>query len=68
MENNINAMFQASIETKQQAQALLPKAIANATQRMIEALKAGHKILSCGNGGSAADEAAVTGKIPAQQL
>ena len=55
MENNINAMFQASIETKQQAQALLPKAIANATQRMIEALKAGHKILSCGNGGSAAD-------------
>jgi D-sedoheptulose 7-phosphate isomerase len=55
MENNINAMFQASIETKQQAQALLPQAIANATQRMIEALKAGHKILSCGNGGSAAD-------------
>ncbi len=55
MENNISAMFQASIETKQQAQITLPKAIASAAQLMIEALKAGHKILSCGNGGSAAD-------------
>ena len=55
MENNISAMFQASIETKQQAQTVLVSAIADAAQLMIEALKAGHKIMSCGNGGSAAD-------------
>lgn len=55
MENKINAMFQASIETKQQAQMVLVSAIANASKLMIEALNTGHKIMSCGNGGSAAD-------------
>ena len=55
MENNIRAMFQASIETKQQSQSVLLDAIAYASQLMIEALKSGHKIMSCGNGGSAAD-------------
>lgn len=55
MKNNISAMFQASIETKQQAQAVLVDTIAQASQLMIDALKDGHKIMSCGNGGSAAD-------------
>jgi D-sedoheptulose 7-phosphate isomerase len=55
MQNNISAMFQASIETKQQSQAVLLDAIASATQLMVNALKSGHKIMSCGNGGSAAD-------------
>ena len=55
MENNISAMFQASIETKQQAQTVIVNAIASASQLMIDALKSGHKIMSCGNGGSAAD-------------
>ena len=55
MENNINAMFQASIEIKQLSQSVLIKTIADASQVMIKALKTGHKIMSCGNGGSAAD-------------
>jgi len=55
MENNINAMFQASIETKQQAQTVIVNAIACASQLMIDALKTGQKVMSCGNGGSAAD-------------
>lgn len=55
MQNNISAMFQASIETKQQAQSVLVEAIAEATQLMVKALNSGHKIMSCGNGGSAAD-------------
>ncbi|MFO7602234.1 MAG: phosphoheptose isomerase [Gammaproteobacteria bacterium] len=55
MQDKISAMFQASIETKQQSLALLPDAIARATQVMVEALKSGHKVMSCGNGGSAAD-------------
>lgn len=55
LETNITAMFQASIETKQRSQAVLVQDIAKAAQLMIKALKAGNKILSCGNGGSAAD-------------
>lgn len=55
MENSISAMFQASIETKQESQTMLTEVIATASRLMIEALKSGHKIMSCGNGGSAAD-------------
>ena len=47
--------FQASIETKQAALNMLPDAIARATNTLVSALLDGHKILSCGNGGSAGD-------------
>lgn len=47
--------FQASIETKQAAAASLPESIAAAAALMVGALRAGGKILSCGNGGSAGD-------------
>jgi phosphoheptose isomerase len=51
----IEQHFKHSIETKQQALQSLPKTIEAAALVMIEALKAGNKILSCGNGGSAGD-------------
>jgi D-sedoheptulose 7-phosphate isomerase len=51
----IQQHFHDSIQTKQQALATLPPFIAKAGECMAQALRAGHKILSCGNGGSAAD-------------
>jgi len=51
----IAAMFDDSVETKRRASSVLAPAAARAAALMSEALQGGHKILSCGNGGSAAD-------------
>lgn len=53
--NNIKSIFEASIETKQKASSELNAPITSAVEKMVAALKKGNKILSCGNGGSAAD-------------
>lgn len=55
MQNRIQQMFQASIETKKQATEVLPSAIEQASLLMVSALLSDGKILSCGNGGSAGD-------------
>ncbi len=55
MQSRIQHMFQASIETKQQALTVLPPAIENASLMMVSSLLNEGKILSCGNGGSAGD-------------
>lgn len=47
--------FAASIATKQQAQAALPATIVQAAEAMAACLRDNHKIMSCGNGGSAGD-------------
>jgi len=44
-----------SIAAKQQALAVMPQTIAAAVELLINALTSGGKVLSCGNGGSAAD-------------
>jgi D-sedoheptulose 7-phosphate isomerase len=54
MRDRIERHFAESIATKQAAVALAP-AIARAATLLIAALSRGGKILSCGNGGSAAD-------------
>src|SRR5476651_550644 len=43
------------IEVEKRSMALLLPAIAKAGEDMTQALSDGHKVLSCGNGGSAAD-------------
>jgi len=48
-------LFDASIETKHAAKEILADPIVAAVERMTTAFKTGNKILSCGNGGSAAD-------------
>lgn len=53
--NNIKSIFDASIKAKQEASDNLNAAITSAIEKMAAALKNGNKILSCGNGGSAAD-------------
>jgi phosphoheptose isomerase len=53
--SRIKQHFASSIETKQIASEALPETIAQAAEVMSQALIDGKKILSCGNGGSAAD-------------
>ena len=53
--NNVKSIFDASIAAKQQANEQLNPPLALAIEAMVNALKNGNKILSCGNGGSAAD-------------
>jgi len=53
--NNVKAIFEASIKAKQDSINDLNTPIASAIEKMAFALKNGNKILSCGNGGSAAD-------------
>jgi D-sedoheptulose 7-phosphate isomerase len=51
----IKQIFTDSIACKQQALSSMPAAIADAVELLIDALNKGNKVLSCGNGGSAAD-------------
>ncbi|HSW13548.1 MAG TPA: phosphoheptose isomerase [Solimonas sp.] len=54
-EQRIRQHFDASIRAKQDTLATMVPAIGNASALLVAALRAGHKILVCGNGGSAAD-------------
>lgn len=51
----VKHLFNASIETKQNALEPLSGPIADGARLMLECLAQGGKIMSCGNGGSAAD-------------
>ena len=51
----IEKSFAESIQTKHDALALIDVPISNAALLMTSSLLAGNKILTCGNGGSAAD-------------
>jgi D-sedoheptulose 7-phosphate isomerase len=55
LESRIRSHFEASIETKQRTLATMLPAILGAARHMAAVLKAGNKVLACGNGGSAAD-------------
>ena len=55
IESRIESAFKASIETKQQSVNLLAESIELASAMLNQALIGGHKILACGNGGSASD-------------
>ena len=52
---HIISLFDASLEAKTAAREILPEPIATAARVMFRCLTQGGKILSCGNGGSAAD-------------
>ena len=53
--NRINQHFTDSAELKLRAMEVLAKPLASASERMVQCLMKEGKILSCGNGGSAAD-------------
>lgn len=54
-QDRIRQLFNDSIDTKLAALDTLPPNIAIASERIVNALQQERKILSCGNGGSAAD-------------
>lgn len=51
----VSKLFEASIEAKRESAAMLGGPIARAGDALVQSLQNGGKILSCGNGGSAAD-------------
>jgi len=51
----LQAHFEESLAVKQAALETVLPAIAQASESMVECLRGGHKILTCGNGGSAGD-------------
>lgn len=53
--DRVNQLFNDSIQTKVQAQAGLAEPIAQAAELIVRCMLNGGKIMSCGNGGSAAD-------------
>ena len=53
--DRVHDLFKQSINTKTQAQEVIAVSIAAAAETMVHSLLAEGKILSCGNGGSAAD-------------
>ncbi len=55
LEDRIRSHFEASIEAKRATLAASLPAIARASHLLANTLKAGNKVLACGNGGSAAD-------------
>lgn len=54
-ESRIEELFQASIETKQASLNEVKAAVVAAADKMLQAFSQQGKVLSCGNGGSAAD-------------
>ena len=55
--------FEEGIELRRRMAETMPAAIARAGTALAEALKSGHKVLACGNGGSAADSQHVAAEI-----
>lgn len=53
--DTIKTIFLDSIAAKQAAMETLPEALVQAVDVLVKALKNGNKVLTCGNGGSAAD-------------
>ena len=55
LEQRLKGHFEASIQAKQDTLAAMLPQLALAARHLAACLKAGHKVLACGNGGSAAD-------------
>jgi D-sedoheptulose 7-phosphate isomerase len=55
LHDRVAALFEASIETKRRAQPILAGPITRAGELVVGRLLGGGKVLTCGNGGSAAD-------------
>lgn len=55
LEERVKQMFADSIAAKQEAQKILASEIVKAASILASCVQQGHKILACGNGGSASD-------------
>src|SRR5438552_3610025 len=61
--DRIKHNFSESIQTKINAADTLTESISDACERVVECLLEGHKIMSCGNGGSACDAMHFSGEM-----
>lgn len=59
----VKGIFEESIQTTRSVVDELAPLIAQASQQMFQALITGHKIMACGNGGSAADSQHFTAEL-----
>jgi D-sedoheptulose 7-phosphate isomerase len=55
LEDRLRGHFEASIQAKKDSQAAMLPSLVRASRKLADCLKNGHKVLACGNGGSAAD-------------
>jgi len=55
LEQRLRGHFEASIQAQRDTQASALASLVKASRRLADCLRQGHKILACGNGGSAAD-------------
>lgn len=55
IQDNVLTLFRDSAQTKLDAAQPLAPVIARAVETLVDSLRSGNKVLSCGNGGSAAD-------------
>ena len=55
LNKHVEELFIASIQVKQASMKALQSPIAEASKKIVQSLTSGGKVLSCGNGGSAAD-------------
>jgi D-sedoheptulose 7-phosphate isomerase len=55
LEERLRGHFTASMQAKRDTEAAAMPALVRASRKLAESLKNGHKVLACGNGGSAAD-------------
>lgn len=61
--DRIKHNFSESIQTKIDAADTITESIATASERVVQCLLDGHKIMSCGNGGSACDAMHFSGEM-----
>lgn len=61
--NRVHKAFCCSIELKEIAIGILSQDISRAGEMLAQGIRDGHKILSCGNGGSACDAQHFTGEL-----
>ncbi|MGV2481628.1 UNVERIFIED_CONTAM: SIS domain-containing protein, partial [Salmonella enterica subsp. enterica serovar Weltevreden] len=55
LEQRLRGHFEASLQAKQATLATMLPSLLRASELMVAVLRAGNKLLVCGNGGSAAD-------------
>lgn len=63
MEERVITLFHESIETKMQSGEILAPLIVRSSEKLVEALLNGHKIITCGNGISTAQAQTLTAAL-----
>jgi len=63
VKHRVEEIFRRSIEAKTASLECVPEMVADAARLIVDSLRAGGKVLTCGNGGSAADAQHMAGEM-----